>query len=101
MGIPIGRIPFTYMGVPIFRGRPQASYFQPIVDKIRVRLSSWMGSILSMAGRLQLLKSVFNSMLVYNFQVYEWPISLLRRLELVYVETTCALALLIREVFLW
>jgi len=81
LGIPIGGIPFSYLGVPIFRGKPRASYFQPIVDKIRVRLSSWMGSILSMAGRLQLLKSVFNSMLVYSFQVYERPIYLLRRLE--------------------
>ncbi|XP_062028531.1 uncharacterized protein LOC133744441 [Rosa rugosa] len=81
LGIPIGQVPFSYLGVPIFRGKPRASYFQPIVDRIRVRLSSWTGSLLSMAGRLQLLKSVFHSMLVYSFQVYEWPVSLLRRLE--------------------
>lgn len=51
LGIPLGSAPFTYLGVPIFRGKPRSSHFQPIVDKIRLRFSSWMGSLLSMAGR--------------------------------------------------
>lgn len=34
-----------------------------------------------MAGRLQLIKSVILSMFVYTFQVYKWPVSLLRRIE--------------------
>lgn len=27
LGIPIGEIPFNYLGVPIFRGKPRASFF--------------------------------------------------------------------------
>lgn len=81
LGIPQGSAPFTYLGVPIFRGKPRTSHFQFIVDMFRLRFSSWKGSILSMAGRLQLIKSVMSSMLVHSFQIYEWPISLLRRLE--------------------
>ncbi|KAL6187555.1 hypothetical protein ACLB2K_038953 [Fragaria x ananassa] len=81
LGMKLGSTPFTYLGVPIFRGKPRSSYFQPITDKIRVRFSSWKGSMLSMAGRLQLIKSTIYSMLIHSFQVYQWPISLLRRLE--------------------
>ncbi|KAL6144809.1 hypothetical protein ACLB2K_055499 [Fragaria x ananassa] len=81
LGIPAGTAPFTYLGVPIFRGKPRASHFQYIVDKIRLRFSSWKGSLLSMAGRLQLIKYVMASMVVYSFQIYEWPVTLLRRLE--------------------
>ncbi|KAK9931811.1 hypothetical protein M0R45_019074 [Rubus argutus] len=81
LGIPLGSAPFNYLGVPIFHGKPRAAYFQPIVDRIRLRLSSWMSSLLSMAGRLQLIKSVISGMFVYSFQVYEWPVSLLRRIE--------------------
>ncbi|KAL6190669.1 hypothetical protein ACLB2K_037063 [Fragaria x ananassa] len=81
LGMKLGSTPFTYLGVPIFRGKPRSSYFQPITDKIRVRFSSWKGSMLSMAGRLQLIMSTIYSMLIHSFQVYQWPISLLRRLE--------------------
>ena len=52
LGIPEGTAPFTYLGVPIFRGKSMVSHFQYIVDKIRLRFSSWKGSLLSMAGRL-------------------------------------------------
>ncbi|KAL6142125.1 hypothetical protein ACLB2K_060408 [Fragaria x ananassa] len=79
--IPEGTAPFTYLGVPIFRGKPMVSHFQYIVDKIQLRFSSWKGSLLSMAGRLQLINSIMASMVVYSFQIYEWPVNLLRRLE--------------------
>ncbi|KAL6202102.1 hypothetical protein ACLB2K_025813 [Fragaria x ananassa] len=81
LGIPLGSAPFMYLGAPIFYGKPRASYFHQIVDKIRIKLSSWVSSSLSMAGRLQLIKSVIFSMLVYTFQVYEWPVSVVRKIE--------------------
>ncbi|KAL6141135.1 hypothetical protein ACLB2K_059426 [Fragaria x ananassa] len=81
LGMKLGSTPFTYLDVPIFRGKPRSSYFQPITEKIRVRFSSWKGSMLSMASRLQLIKSTIYSMLIHSFQVYQWSISLLRRLE--------------------
>ncbi|KAL6182579.1 hypothetical protein ACLB2K_043998 [Fragaria x ananassa] len=81
LGIPLGSAPFMYLGAPIFHGKPRASYFHQIVDKIRIKLSSWVSSFLSMAGHLQLIKSVIFSMLVYTFQVYEWPVSVVRKIE--------------------
>nr|XP_011470584.1 PREDICTED: uncharacterized protein LOC105353269 [Fragaria vesca subsp. vesca] len=81
LGIPLGSAPFMYLGALIFHGKPRASYFHQIVDKIRIKLSSWVSSFLSMAGRLQLIKSVIFSMLVYIFQVYEWPVSVVRKIE--------------------
>jgi len=62
LGIKVGSYPFIYLGVPIFKGKPLAIYFQGIADKIISQLSSWKGSQLSAAGRLQLLKSVVASM---------------------------------------
>ncbi|KAK9949954.1 hypothetical protein M0R45_005462 [Rubus argutus] len=81
LGIPLGSAPFMYLGAPIFHGKPRDSYFNNMVDKIRIRLSSWVSSLLSMAGRLQLIKSVIFSMFVYTFQVYAWPVSVLRKIE--------------------
>ncbi|KAK2411057.1 hypothetical protein QL285_046381 [Trifolium repens] len=51
-GFKVEALPFNYLGVPIFKGRPKASYFYPISDKIKNRLSAWKASLLSIAGRV-------------------------------------------------
>lgn len=63
-------LPFTYLGVPIFRGKLRTRYLQLIADKIHVKLSSWKGVILSITGMVQLINSVISGMLTYSFHVY-------------------------------
>ena len=81
LGFKIGTFPFTYLGVPIFRGKPKKSYFQPIADKVKLKLAAWKASLLTMAGRVQLIKSVAQSMLLHCLSIYSWPISLIKDLE--------------------
>jgi hypothetical protein len=80
-GFKVEALPFNYLGVPIFKGRPKASYFYPIADKIKNRLSAWKASLLSIAGRVQLVKSVIQSMAIYSISIYSWPISILKSIE--------------------
>lgn len=81
MGFTAGELPFNYLGVPLFRGKPKPVHLQPIADRIKSKLSSWKGSLLSIMGRVQLVKSIIHGMLVYSFHVYAWPISLLKTLD--------------------
>ncbi|MCH80985.1 RNA-directed DNA polymerase (Reverse transcriptase), partial [Trifolium medium] len=60
-GFNVGSLPFNYLGVPVFKGRPKASYFLPLTDRIKDKLSAWKASLLSIAGRTQLVKSVIQS----------------------------------------
>jgi mannosylglycoprotein endo-beta-mannosidase len=76
-----GSLPFNYLGVPIFKGRPKVIHLQPIADKVKLKLAAWKASLLSIAGRVQLVRSVIQSMLTYSISLYSWPISLLRDLE--------------------
>ncbi|PNY16800.1 ribonuclease H, partial [Trifolium pratense] len=80
-GFKVGSLPFNYLGAPIFKGRPKARYFQPIADKIKSKLSSWKASLLSIAGRVQLIKSVIQSMTIYSITIYSWPISIIKSIE--------------------
>jgi hypothetical protein len=73
--------PFNYLGVPIFKGRPKARYFYQIADKIKNKLSAWKASLLSIAGRVQLVKFVVQSMAIYSITIYSWPISILKSIE--------------------
>jgi hypothetical protein len=81
LGFTIGSLPFIYLGVPIFKGKPKSIYLQPIADKIKSKLAAWKASLLSIAGRVQLVKSVIHSMLIHSISIYSWPTSLLKDLE--------------------
>jgi len=80
-GFNIGSLPFTYLGVPIFKGKAKTAYFQPIADKIKLKLSAWKASLLSIAGKVPLVKSVIHSMLLHCITIYSWLVNLIKDLE--------------------
>lgn len=61
---PEGRLPFTYLGAPIFKGVSKGIYFNITVDKISSKFASWKRMLLTLAGKLQLVKLVVQSMMV-------------------------------------
>jgi hypothetical protein len=77
----LGSLPFNYLGVPLFKGKPKACWLQPIADKILSKLSAWKASLLSIAGRVQLVRAVIQSMLIYSISLYSWPRSLIKQIE--------------------
>ena len=81
LGFGSGSIPFNYLGCPLFKGKPKCAYFRAITDKIKMKLATWKGTLLSIMGRVQLVKSIIYGMLVYSFHVYMWPRRLLHDLH--------------------
>ena len=56
-----GSFPFKYLGCPVFSGRTQHSYFQPLFDNITSKLILWQNKWLNQAGRLILIKHVLSA----------------------------------------
>lgn len=52
----IGHLPLSYLGVPIIKGKPKVIYLTPVMDKVKAKLSKLKGSLLSFAGRIQMVK---------------------------------------------
>lgn len=77
----IGNSPLSYLGDPIFKGKPRAKFLQPIADKIILKLASCKGSLLSFAHRVKLVKSSIQSMLIHSMSIYDCHVSLLRAIE--------------------
>jgi hypothetical protein len=46
-----------------------------------MKLSAWKASLLTMAGRVQLVKAVIQSMMIYSIILYSWLVSLLKEVE--------------------
>lgn len=81
MEVPEGKLPFTYLGAPIFKYVIKGIYFKKAVDRISSKLTSWKGMLLFIAGRLKLVKSVVRSMMLCTMLIYHWPKPLLHMIE--------------------
>lgn len=46
LGFTADRLPFIYLGVPIFKRKPKKSLLQPIANKIKAKLAAWKGKLL-------------------------------------------------------
>lgn len=49
-------LPFTYLGVPLYRGNKKTELFLPLIHKMKEHLSSWDKHYLVFGGRLALIK---------------------------------------------
>jgi hypothetical protein len=52
-----------------------------LADRVKIKLASWKAYLLSMAGKVQLVKSVIFSMLLHSITIYAWPVSLIKDIE--------------------
>lgn len=66
IGFQEGELPFNYLGVPIFKGKPKTFHLRAIADRIKIKLASWKASLLSMVGRVLLVKFVIQAMLIHK-----------------------------------
>ncbi|XP_043701064.1 uncharacterized protein LOC122651645 [Telopea speciosissima] len=81
VGFPKSSFPTRYLGIEIFKGRVKKDAISTLMDKFKARLAGWKGKLISMAGRVQLVKSVPSSMPIHTFSVYWWPTSLITLME--------------------
>lgn len=81
LGFRVGKLPFVYLSIPIFRGKLKRLHLMPIVDRIRIKLAAWKAYLLSISGRVLLVKSVIHSMLTYSFLIYSWHVSLMKLID--------------------
>lgn len=59
----------------------QSIHLTPIFDKILVKLCTWKGFMLSIAGKLTLVKVITLNMINYTINIYSWLVALLRKFE--------------------
>lgn len=69
----IGNIPFTYLGLPIGGNLSRLQAWDPIIDKISHKLASWKGKMLSIGGRITLIKSSLANLPLYYMSLFSIP----------------------------
>lgn len=69
----IRTLPFIYLGAPIIKGKSKQIHFQLIANRIKLKLSVWVASLLSIV--------VIQGMLVHTLSIYSLHVTLLKDLE--------------------
>jgi len=64
---------FTYLGLPIGGNPARCAFWEPVLSKIRKKLSVWKGRNLSFAGRVSLIKSVINVVPLFFLSFFKAP----------------------------
>lgn len=80
-GISLGSLPVRYLGVPLTTQKLRPSDYQPLVDNIKCRFTSWSARRLSFAGRLQLIQSVIYSTINFWASIFILPKKCIEALE--------------------
>ncbi|GJS85004.1 RNA-directed DNA polymerase, eukaryota, partial [Tanacetum coccineum] len=81
IGCSILTAPFNYLGVKVGSNMSRINSWDDVISKVSSRLSKWKLKLLSIGGRLTLLKSVLTSIPLYHMSIFKVPIGVLNHLE--------------------
>ena len=76
-----GKLPCTYLGLPLGANMNRAESWNPVVEKFKNRLSEWRAKSISFGGRLTLVRSVLGSLSLYYFSLFRAPVCVIQTLE--------------------
>lgn len=68
-----GGFPMTYLGLPIGGNMARMPLWDPIVKRIEQKLATWKGRLLSIAGRITLIKASIASLPLYFMSLFPAP----------------------------
>nr|GEZ93247.1 hypothetical protein [Tanacetum cinerariifolium] len=74
-------LPMKYLGVPVGCNMSRCSNWNAIIQKLSYKLSSWKARLLSVGGRLSLIKSVLGNLPTYYMSIYLMPVLVRNKLE--------------------
>ena len=67
------KVPFKYLEICVGGNPRKKQFWEPIVNKIKNKLSLWKGRFLSFAGRVCLIKSVLTAIPLYYMSFFKLP----------------------------
>ena len=79
-GYVVGKMPFTYLGLPMGTTRPSVLDLFPLVCRVERRLSATLNMI-SYGGKLSLLNSDITSLIIFALCTLKLPVSIIELLD--------------------
>ncbi|XP_010527341.1 PREDICTED: uncharacterized protein LOC104804698 [Tarenaya hassleriana] len=81
IGLKLGTLPVKYLGVPLNPTKLSKSDFQPLLEKIKSKLTAWSIQYLSYAGHIQLISTVIYGLINAWSQIFALPKFFLKEVD--------------------
>ncbi|GJZ78702.1 RNA-directed DNA polymerase, eukaryota [Tanacetum coccineum] len=81
LGCGVAKLPMMYLGVPIGCNMRRCVNWKRVVQKFESMMNRWKDKLLSVGGRLSLIKVVLGNLPTYYISLYWMPITVQKRLE--------------------
>jgi len=85
----MGSIPFNYLGLPVGANGRSMTTWEPLVETLNRRLNTWGHKYISFGGRIILLNSVLNSILIFYLSFLRMPVKVWMRVVKIQREFLC------------
>nr|CCA65974.1 hypothetical protein [Beta vulgaris subsp. vulgaris] len=79
----VGSIPFTYLGLPIGGNPSRIQFWKPVIEKLCEKLAMWKSKMLSIGGRLTLIKSSLASLPLYFMSLFPIPKGVVEKINMI------------------
>ena len=76
-------VPFKYLGLEVGGNPQKKKFWEPVLSKLKARLSVWKGRFLSMAGRICVIKSVLTVVPLYYLSLFRAPNSVCKSITII------------------
>ena len=86
LGCKVGKVPFSYLGLPVGGDLRHLMFWEPVLDRIKKRLSRWRSKFLSFGGFLVLLKFDMSSLPIYAISFFRAPSGIISALESLFIK---------------
>ena len=80
-GCKVGRLPSSYLGIPLGANHKSVAIWDGVEEKFRKRLAMWKRQFISKGERITLIRSTLSSMLIYLMSLLRIPRVVSLRLE--------------------
>ncbi|KAK9048994.1 hypothetical protein SSX86_032039 [Deinandra increscens subsp. villosa] len=81
LGCQIGKLPFTYLGIPVGANMGLIRNWTPMIEKVKSRLNRWKALTLTQGGKATLIKSILGSLPLYYLSLFKAPSVVIKKLE--------------------
>ncbi|XP_035845805.1 uncharacterized protein LOC118492120 [Helianthus annuus] len=81
IGCQADEFPFRYLGLIVGANMNRVSNWKPMYNLVDARLAKWNAALLSIGGRITLIRSVLECLPNYYFSLYKAPVQVVKDIE--------------------
>ncbi|KAK4733776.1 hypothetical protein R3W88_008037 [Solanum pinnatisectum] len=78
--------PISYLGCPLFLGRPKIVHFSDIINKVANKITGWQPRMLSYEGKVVLIKHVLQSLPIHILSATTPPSTTIKQIQQIIVD---------------